>query len=104
MVYKQLKMSVPLHTVFIIGVVLIGALSSPAQATANLETANSPANTRIIQFRDANFSVWNEKIKYNSTAMTNPKGMEPLYNITTMILDFFLGKKPIPDGKLNIVT
>lgn len=91
---------IPFHSAFIIvGVVLIGALSSTALAT-NAD-AQTPANTRIIQFRDANFSVWNEKVKYNSTAMTNPKGMEPLYNITTIILDFFLGKKPIPDGELT---
>lgn len=100
MAYKQLKM-VPLHTVLIVGVVLIGALSSTAVVMATNPDTNSPANTRIIQFRDANFSVWNEKVKYNSTAMTNPKGMEPLYNITTIILDFFLGKKPIPDGKFK---
>ncbi|XP_055325440.1 prominin-like protein isoform X1 [Sitodiplosis mosellana] len=100
MAYKQLKM-VPLHTMLIIvGVVLIGALSSMTLATnADLQ---SPQNTRIIQFRDANFSVWNEKVKYNSTAMTNPKGMEPLYNLTTIILDFFLGKKPVPDGYIHV--
>lgn len=92
MAYKQLKM-VPFHTLVLIGVMLISTLSSTAQ------TANADKNNRIIQFRDANFSAWNEKIKYNSTAMTNPKGMEPLYNITTVILNFFLGKNPIPDGK-----
>lgn len=86
---------VPLH--ILVGVALIGAMSSMALA-AHSDTT-SPATTRIIQFRDANFSVWNEKVEYNSTAMTNPKGMEPLYNITSVILDFFLGKKPVPDGK-----
>lgn len=85
--------------IMLIGLLLIGALSSMTDA-AHPETT-SPATTRIIQFRDANFSVWNERVKYNSTAMTNPKGMEPLYNITNMILDFFLGKKPIPDGKFK---
>lgn len=97
MLDKQLKM-ISLHTM-LIGFVLIGILLSTAQST-NLDTKTSE-NTRIIQFRDANFSRWNEKVKYNSTAMTNPKGMEPLYNITSVILDFFLGKKPIPDGKYN---
>lgn len=95
MANEQLKM-VPLHTVLIC-VLLIGALSSTTLASSSEST--SAENTRIIQFRDANFSIWNEKIRYNSTAMSNPKGMEPLYNITTVILDFFLGKKPIPDGK-----
>lgn len=92
---KQLKM-ISLHTM-IIGVVLLATLLSTAQSSN--PDAKSTENTRIIQFRDANFSIWNEKIKYNSTAMSNPKGMEPLYNITSMILDFFLGKKPIPDGE-----
>lgn len=91
MAYTQLKM--------LIGLVLIGAMSSILAQAAHHPDTTSPATTRIIQFRDANFSVWNENVKYNSTAMQNPKGMEPLYNITNVILDFFLGKKPIPDGK-----
>lgn len=95
MAYKYYKM-VQLHIV-IASVVLIGAMSSTVLAAHS--DATSPPTTNILQFRDANFSVWNENVKYNSTAMSNPKGMEPLYNITTMILDFFLGKKPIPDGK-----
>lgn len=81
------------------GFVVIGAMSIMLAQAAHSETTSPAATTRIIQFRDANFSIWNENIKYNSTAMTNPKGMEPLYNITNMILDFFLGKKPIPDGE-----
>lgn len=79
----------------------IGTLTSAIvyAADAPQETSSSPAPTRILQFREANFSKWNENVKYNSTALTNPKGMEPLYNITNIVLDFFLGKKPIPDGK-----
>lgn len=86
----------------IFGIILsIGTLTSAIvyAADAPQETSSSPAPTRILQFREANFSKWNEKVKYNSTALTNPKGMEPLYNITNTVLDFFLGKQPIPDGK-----
>lgn len=83
----------------LIGVVLfIGTVSSTVDDTQEVTT---PPSNRIIQFREANYSEWNEKIKYNSTAMSNPKGMAPLYNLTNMFLDFFLGKKPIPDGKLK---
>lgn len=101
MAYKQHSSSViSMHTI-LVGVTLIGSMSLLIQAADTSQETTSPANanTRIIQFRDANFSTWNEKVKYNSTAMKNPKGMEPLYNITNIILDFFIGKKPIPDGK-----
>lgn len=91
---------ISMQTVYI-GVFLIGSMSLVAQAadTSSESTSPATATTRIIQFRDANFSVWNENVKYNATAMRNPKGMEPLYNITNIVLDFFLGKKPIPDGE-----
>lgn len=49
-----------------------------------------------------NFTEWKSNAQYISTTMTNPKGMEPLYNITTMILDFFLGSQPIPDGYIVV--
>lgn len=61
----------------LIGVILIGAMSSMAHAAHHhhhQDTSSPASTTRIIQFRDANFSIWNENVKYNSTAMTNPKG------------------------------
>lgn len=62
----------------LIGVILIGAMSSMAHAAHHhhLDTSSPASTTRIIQFRDANFSIWNENVKYNCTAMTNPKGTE----------------------------
>lgn len=63
----------------LIGVILIGAMSSTAHAAHHhhhQDTSSPASTTRIIQFRDANFSVWNENVRYNSTAMTNPKGKQ----------------------------
>lgn len=98
MAYNVQKMNA-LHTALIVSVILIGTMSSIVYTADILQESTSPETTRIIQFRDANFSTWNEKVKYNSTALNSPKGMEPLYNLTTIILNFFLGEKPIPDGK-----
>lgn len=75
---KQLE-TMTFAPLMLIGVMLIGAMSSEAHAARHhhhQDTSSPAASTRIIQFRDANFSTWNEHVKYNSTAMTNPKGKQ----------------------------
>lgn len=73
---KQFE-TMTLAPLMLIGVILIGAMSSMAHAThhhRHRDTSALASTTRILHFRDANFSIWNENVKYNSTAMTNPKG------------------------------
>lgn len=83
-----------------IGIIIFGiaSIAFGGSTTENVNDAEQSQN-RILQFREANFSTWNEKIKYNSTTLNDPKGMAPLYKISNQILDWFLGEDAIPDGK-----
>lgn len=61
--------------------------------------SSSPEETRILEFRETNFSTLNQNVTYKSSKANEPKGMAPLYKITNQILDLFLGDEPIAEGK-----
>lgn len=84
---------------------LFGSMSMIVRASAPAATSQSIIDvdqsdgaTRILRFREANFTALNRTSKYNSTTMNDPKGMAPLYKISNQILDFFLGDDAIPEG------
>lgn len=53
----------------------------------------------ILEFRETNYSTLQQNVTYKSTKTNDPKGMEPLYKLTNLILDFFLGDDLIADGE-----
>lgn len=68
-------------------------LFSIASAYASL------SSTPILEFRETNYTKLQQNVTYKSTKSFDIKGMQPLYNITNMVLDFFLGDEPIAEGK-----
>lgn len=98
--FLQHRSSQPLITFIAIfcGLITISTLVCATPQHHHTTTVSAPTG-RILEFREANFSTWNQKVRYNSSVANNPKGMEPLYRLTKQILDVFLGEKPIPDGK-----
>lgn len=46
------------------------------------------------------YTPWTEKEQYHSSTAYNALGMAPLYNITNIVIDFFVdAEEPIPDGE-----
>lgn len=98
--HPQIKME--LHRIVVVCVCLIGIIASPVYTQDNTIAATTQRAAEFPSFEPMKFTHWTPNVQYNSSTMTNPKGMEPLYNITTIILDFFLGDEPIPDGYINV--
>lgn len=71
-------------------------INNISSSTAALDSESSAP---ILAFRETNYSALNQNVTYRSTQAGSFKGMAPLYNITNLILDFFLGDEPIVDGK-----
>lgn len=70
-------------------------------ALAASSYAVQSAETSILEFRETNYTTLQQNVTYKSSRTNDPKGMEPLYKITNLVLDFFLGEDPIADGKCN---
>lgn len=90
------------HAVVVVCLTVFGGIVSPVHTQDIALSATTQRATQYPNFEPMEFTKWTSNVQYNSTTMTNPKGMQPLYNLTTIVLDFFLGKQPIPDGYLNV--
>lgn len=80
------------YTAVLAGVLLMTSLAL-AQTTLD-------GSSTIIQFRDAEFSVWkHENVTYMSSTGYNAMGMAPLYRIANQVIGLFLGEAVLPEGK-----
>lgn len=70
------------------------ALAASTYATQAVEPS-------ILEFRETNYTSLQQNVTYKSSRANDPKGMEPLYKITNLVLDFFLDEDPIAEGKSN---
>lgn len=68
--------------------------------SSSIAALSSDSSASILEFRETNYSTLVQNVTYRSTKVASFKGMAPLYNITNLILDFFLGDEPIAEGKL----
>lgn len=53
-----------------------------------------------LKIENTKYTKWTENETYYSSMEYNAMGMAPLYNITNIVIDFFVDdKEPIPDGE-----
>lgn len=79
------------HSRFAIAICILVALAASTYAAQAVEPS-------ILEFRETNYTTLQQNVTYKSSRTNDPKGMEPLYKITNMVLDFFLNEDPIADG------
>lgn len=57
---------------------------------------------RILKVENTKYSVWSQNMTYMSSTDYNALGMSQLYNLTNIIIDFFVdADEPIPPSKLK---
>jgi hypothetical protein len=55
---------------------------------------------RILKVENTKYSVWSQNLTYMSSTDYNALGMAQLYNLTNIIIDFFVdADEPIPQGE-----
>lgn len=57
---------------------------------------------KILQIENTRYSIWSQNLTYMSSSGYNALGMAPLYNLTNIVIDFFVdAEEPIPPGEFN---
>lgn len=68
-------------------------------ATVALTYAPSASAEPILELKETKYTQWNNNVTYISSTSYHAKGMGPVYAISNLIIDLFMGKEPIPDGE-----
>lgn len=53
----------------------------------------------ILNFKETNYTLWNNNVSYISSTSYHAKGMGPVYVISNQIIGLFMGRDVIPEGE-----